>query len=108
MSSGELTAASAEAEAFLKSVSHRDRLAILCALQNGEQSVNELADRLKFSQATLSQHLGRLRLDKLVQTRREGKRVFYCLSDSRIETLIAALHACFCTRDPEPRQDERN
>ena len=104
----ELTSASAEAEAFLKSVSHRDRLAILCALQEGEQSVNELADRLKFSQATLSQHLGRLRLDKLVQTRREGKRIFYFLADPRVETLIAALHACFCSRDTQRAPNERN
>lgn len=99
MESSDLVQRATEAEAFLKAVGHRDRLTVLCALREGERSVNDLAEELNLGQAALSQHLARLRLERLVQTRREGQRIVYSLSDPRVEKLIGALYECFCAED---------
>ena len=96
MKSNALSEKAAEAEAFLIALGHRDRLTALCALRDAERSVNDLAGDLNLGQATLSQHLARLRIDGLVQTRREGQRIVYSLSDPRVEKLIGALYECFC------------
>lgn len=99
MKSNALSEKAAEAETFLKALGHRDRLTVLCALREAERSVNDLAGDLHLGQATLSQHLARLRLDGLVQTRREGQRIVYSLSDPRVEKLIGALYECFCAAE---------
>ena len=59
------------AEAMLKAVANRNRLVILCELLKGERSVSALQGAIGLSQSALSQHLARLRADKLVATRRE-------------------------------------
>lgn len=107
MNSTKLTDKAIEAEAFLKAVGHRDRLTILCALREAGRSVNDLAEELGLGQATLSQHLARLRLDQLVQTRREGQRIVYSLADPRVETLIGALYECFCADQCAPENINR-
>lgn len=58
---------------FLKALAHESRLVILCILAEGEKSVSELEDILKLRQPTVSQQLARLRADRLVATRRNGK-----------------------------------
>ena len=61
----------AEAESFLKALANRHRLMVLCQLHGGELSVTKLQEAIGLSQSSLSQHLARLREDKLVKTRRE-------------------------------------
>jgi DNA-binding transcriptional ArsR family regulator len=46
--------------------------------------VGELAERLGLSQSNISQHLGVLRDQRLVLTRRDGNTVFYSLRDRRL------------------------
>jgi DNA-binding transcriptional ArsR family regulator len=58
------------------------RLRLLLLLCVGERNVGELCDVLGQAQPTISHHLSLLRMSGLVQTRREGKRVFYRLADS--------------------------
>ena len=60
---------------FLKSISHEQRLMILCHLATGEKSVGELEDRLGARQAAVSQQLARLREEGLVTARRDGKTI---------------------------------
>lgn len=85
-----------DAAAFLKALSHEGRLMILCYLSSGEKSVTELEQLLDSRQAAVSQQLARLRLDGLVSARRDGKTMYYSLSEPRVERFIGSLHDMFC------------
>ena len=68
------------ASEFLKALSHEARLVILCLLTEGEKSVTEIEQLLKLRQPAVSQQLARLRADDLVETRRDGKNIYYSLA----------------------------
>jgi len=89
----------AEAAGFLKTLAHEGRLMILCHLGAGEKSVGTLESLLDMRQAAVSQMLARLRDEGLVQTRREGKTIFYSLKDQNTQELIALLYRQFCSPD---------
>ncbi|MBX9776135.1 MAG: metalloregulator ArsR/SmtB family transcription factor [Xanthobacteraceae bacterium] len=85
-----------EASEFLKALSHEARLVILCLLVEGEKSVAEIEEMLSLRQPAVSQQLARLRADDLVETRRDGKNIYYSLARPEVRDIIAALHAAFC------------
>lgn len=85
------------ASEFLKALSHEARLVILCLLIEGEKSVTEIEQLLKLRQPAVSQQLARLRADDLVETRRDGKNIYYSLARSEVRQVIESLHAAFCT-----------
>ena len=60
---------------LLKALSNEKRLLVICALYKGEKSVRQLEEIIGLSQSALSQHLARLRQDKLVDTRREAQTI---------------------------------
>ncbi|RKR75259.1 ArsR/SmtB family transcription factor [Frondihabitans australicus] len=65
------------------------RVRIILALRSsGEMSVNHLADVVDKSPAAVSQHLAKLRLARMVSTRREGTTVFYRLTDEHASELV--------------------
>jgi DNA-binding transcriptional ArsR family regulator len=65
------------------------RVRIVLALRNAEElSVNHLADAVDKSPAAVSQHLAKLRLARMVSTRREGTTVFYRLTDEHASELV--------------------
>lgn len=82
---------------FLKALSHEGRLMILCSLAHGEKSVTELEHMLSSRQAAVSQQLARLRQEKLITARREGKQIFYSLTDDRARRIIEQVYEMFCT-----------
>ena len=84
------------AAAYLKTLAHDGRLMILCYLASGERSVGELEELLNLRQATVSQMLARLREENLVQTRREGKTIYYALADEKTSEFIALMYRHFC------------
>ncbi len=84
------------ASRFLKAISHEGRLLILCHLASGEKSVTELEELLAAKQAAVSQQLSRLRLEGLVTPRREGKVIYYSLTDDRPRQVIEVLYELFC------------
>lgn len=84
------------ASQLLKAIASPNRLMLLCALAEGEKSVSELADALDLRQATVSQHLARLRQEDLVETRREAQSVFYRIADKTAEKIIQILYKRFC------------
>lgn len=92
----------ADASAFLKALSHEGRLLILCHLASGEKSVTELERLLLARQAAVSQQLSRLRLEGLVEPRREGKTIYYSLSDGRAVQVIELVYRMFCAPEPPP------
>ena len=88
-----------EASNFLKAISHEGRLMILCHLASGEKSVTELEDLLSARQAAVSQQLSRLRLEGLVKPRRDGKAIYYSLTDDRPRQIMEVVYDLFCRDD---------
>lgn len=81
---------------FLKAISHEGRLMILCHLSTGEKTVTELEELLSARQAAVSQQLSRLRIEGLVETRRDGKAIFYSLTDQRAVQILEVVYDLFC------------
>ncbi|WP_162294551.1 ArsR/SmtB family transcription factor [Mycobacteroides abscessus] len=64
------------------------RVRVLWALTAGELSVNELADSVGKPAPSVSQHLAKLRMARLVRTRRDGTTVYYSLENEHVEQLV--------------------
>ena len=84
------------ASELLKALSHETRLLILCILSEGEKSVSELEEILDMPQAAVSQQLARLRFDRLVNTRREGRMIYYSVADREVSSVVETLYELFC------------
>lgn len=59
-------------------------------------SVTRLQESIGLSQSSLSQHLARLREDRLVKTRRESQTIYYSLADGNVSRIIGLLYEMFC------------
>ena len=59
----------------------------------------ELEAACGIRQPTLSQQLGVMRRLNLVETRRDGKQIFYRIEDKRIFVLLTTLHALYCPKN---------
>ena len=94
-----LREAAGEAVGALKVLANPERLLLLCQLSQGELSVGELEERLDIHQPTLSQQLGVLRTEGVVNTRRDGKRVFYSVADAKVMQLLEVLYRVYCPKD---------
>ncbi|GLP63987.1 hypothetical protein TUSST3_06070 [Streptomyces sp. TUS-ST3] len=66
----------------------RTRLTLLHALTRGESDVTTLTEVCAAARPAVSQHLARLRLAGLVNTRKEGRRVIYALRDGHLRRLV--------------------
>ncbi len=84
------------ASTILKAIAHESRLIILIALLDGDKAVSELESILELRQPAVSQQLARLRGDKLVRTRRQGKMIYYSLADDpEVRAIVAFLRDLF-------------
>lgn len=79
----------ARAEQRFFGLADRTRLRILQLLEKEELCSCEVMAALDLTQPTTSHHLGILERAGLVLSRREGKWVFYRLSDRRVKTILA-------------------
>ncbi|TFZ51507.1 transcriptional regulator [Serratia proteamaculans] len=93
--------AAAQAGMLLRTLGNEDRLLLLCQLSQGEMSVGELAQALEIRQPTLSQQLGVLRQEGLVSTRRDGKQIYYAVSDEKALAILNTLYQLYC---PQPEE----
>jgi DNA-binding transcriptional ArsR family regulator len=64
------------------------RVQVLWALLDGERSVADLAARAGRTPSTMSQHLAKLRMARLVRTRRDGTTIYYRLDNDHVGRLI--------------------
>ena len=87
---------SADVALLLKQLSHPQRLLILCSLAEGEKSVSEIEVACGASQSAVSQFLKGMRLEGLIDSRREGKLVYYKIEDKRVLELMKSLYEIFC------------
>jgi DNA-binding transcriptional ArsR family regulator len=69
-------------------LSDATRVQLLWALIDREVSVTELADIVAKPATTVSQHLAKLRMARLVRTRREGTTIFYTVGNSHVAQLV--------------------
>jgi DNA-binding transcriptional ArsR family regulator len=85
----------AEATEVFAMLSDATRLHLLWLLAQDESDVGSLAERCQASRTAVSQHLAKLRLAGLVETRREGRYIHYRLSDGHLRRLVmeALSHA---------------
>jgi DNA-binding transcriptional ArsR family regulator len=76
-------------------LSDATRVRLLWALLDRELSVNELAEITSKPAASVSQHLAKLRMARLVRTRRQANQVFYRIENAHVRQLIedAIYHA---------------
>ncbi len=79
----------------LRMLADPTRLRLLWALFSGERSVGHLAELVDVAPSVVSQHLAKLRLGRLVATRRDGNRIFYTAVDVHVRQLAeeALFHA---------------
>jgi DNA-binding transcriptional ArsR family regulator len=85
---------------LMKVLSNPDRLLLLCQLTQGEKRVGELEALVGVSQPTLSQQLGVLREERLVNTRREGKHIYYEIASPQALAVLDVLFEQFCAAQP--------
>jgi ArsR family transcriptional regulator, zinc-responsive transcriptional repressor len=64
------------------------RVQVLWALADRELSVNELAQHVGKPAPSVSQHLAKLRMARLVRTRRAGTTIYYTLENEHIRQLV--------------------
>lgn len=64
------------------------RVQVLWALADHEMSVNELAEHVGKPAPSVSQHLAKLRMARLVRTRRDGTTIFYSLENDHVRQLV--------------------
>ena len=99
---GVLAGQARKASDILKALSHETRLLILWLLSESEKSVSELEELLELPQAAVSQQLARLRFDRMVGTRREGRMIYYSISSPEVSAIVASLHGLLCRPDAGP------
>ncbi|RYF70274.1 MAG: transcriptional regulator [Comamonadaceae bacterium] len=94
-----LRGAAGKAVAALKLLGNEDRLLLLCQLSQGEMCVSDLEQTLGIRQPTLSQQLSVLRSEGVVETRREGKNIFYNVADPALLEILAVLYRLYCPKE---------
>lgn len=88
--------AAEEASRLLKAMASPVRLRILCLLAEGEMPVGAMAETLNIRLQATSQQLAQLRLEGLIETRKEAQRVFYRLASKDIDRILKTLRKIYC------------
>ena len=83
----------------LKSIANTDRLLILCHLVHEELNVSQIEEKTHIMQPTLSQQLMILRKSDVVNTRRDGKQIFYSIKDQQRTIILNTLYQLYCPQD---------
>jgi len=80
---------------LFQALAHPTRIALVEALQGGEQPAGALIAQLGLEQANASQHLAILRAKHVVTTRRAGNQIYYALRDPVLSDVLALLRQYF-------------
>ena len=78
---------------ILKSLANTDRLLILCHLSQQELNVSQIEEITDIKQPTLSQQLMMLRKSDVVNTRRDGKQIYYSITLPFLEATESAVRS---------------
>jgi len=85
---------------ILKSLANTDRLLILCHLSQQELNVSQIEEITQIRQPTLSQQLMMLRKSDVVNTRRDGKQIYYTIKDPKLVEALNTLYRLYCPATP--------
>jgi len=99
---GPLLLTAGRASRLLRAMGNERRLVLLCYLSEREHSVTELSKLVGLSQSALSQHLAKLRRDRLVETRRSAQTVYYSIASPEVGKLLRALCDVFGSSNTNP------
>lgn len=95
------------AAAAMRMLSDPTRIKLMWALLQGESSVNNLAELVGAATTAVSQHLAKLRLAGLVESRRDGTFVYYHAADTHVrQVLEQALFHADHARGEHPSEDD--
>lgn len=82
---------------LLKIIANKNRLMILCILEEGSHSVSELNERINsISLPAMSQHLSSLKLAGFIKSEKNGLNVYYEIKDYKILEVIKVLKEMYC------------
>lgn len=76
---------------ILKALADETRLKILELLLDGERCVCEIFPKVERTQSTVSTQLAKLEKAGLIESRREGKKIFYRIKDPVVCDIFKAL-----------------
>ncbi len=77
---------------LLKVVAHPVRLCILGGLVlKGSSDVKTMQESLKVSQSCVSQHLAKLRAEKIITAKRNNNRMIYSITNEKVKSLIIEI-----------------
>lgn len=76
---------------FLKCIVDDNRRDILLTLENKEKCVSEISDKLNLEQSLVSHHLKLLKCCGLVESRQDGKNIYYKIVDSEIYNVLTKI-----------------
>ncbi len=96
MTTQSLSDQSTAAAGLLSAMANPKRLMILCSLVEGEVPVGVLATQVGLSQSALSQHLSKLRAQRLVKTRRDAQTIYYSSTSDSVKKILATLEGIYC------------
>ena len=74
---------------LFKALGDPSRMKVLFQIGSSEVCVSEVARKLKMSESAVSHHLHILRMNGLVQRRRDGKTIYYGLNDGHVRSILA-------------------
>ena len=80
---------------LLKNFSNTNKLKILCFIWKEEKNVSDIIENVWCSQSLASQILNKMKLEGFLSKRKEGKEIFYKISDKKVIDLILSLKNIF-------------
>jgi DNA-binding transcriptional ArsR family regulator len=84
-----------KASGMLKAIAHPMRISIIGCLEDGQElTVSAIHKQLGIEQATASHHLGILRDKGVLNSRREGKFIYYFLKHDTLKILLNCVRGC--------------
>ncbi len=89
---------------LFKAISHPTRLNILGYLKDGEQCVCDIIEKLDLEQSNVSQHLGILKKQGLLQSRKDGTKMMYKIKYPEILDIIKLSNKILSTQLNETQE----
>jgi DNA-binding transcriptional ArsR family regulator len=84
-----------KAAGMLKAIAHPVRISIIGCLEDGQRhTVTEILNKVGIEQASASHHLGILRDKGVLNSKREGKHIYYYLKHDTLKVLLNCVRGC--------------
>jgi DNA-binding transcriptional ArsR family regulator len=99
-----------EVMAITKALADEQRVRVMQALQRGEVCVCQIVEMLGLATSTVSKHMSILKQARLVDSRKEGRWMYYRLADDEAPEVVRqaiAWIACSLAGDPQVQRDRQ-